>query len=112
MEDFQDFLTHKCAHVVIGEFKDGKFDEAKRLYDDAVSTYTHGFKGAYLLQEQGTEKGISVIFWDSEESMKENISDAYKSVLKKIMPLFASPPTTTFYELVSEIHPKPASDEE
>lgn len=105
MTDFKDFLTHKFAYVSIGEFKAGKFEEAKQIYDEAVSAYTQGFKGAYLLQQQGTDKGISVTFWDSEESMKENINDAHKAILKKIMPLFVSPPTTISYEVVSEIPP-------
>lgn len=105
MSDFQDFLTHKLAYITVGEFKPGKFAEAKQLYDDAVSTYTQGFSGAYLLLEQGSDKGISIIFWENEESMRSNINDANKSILTEMMHLFASPPTTTTYEIVSEIQP-------
>ncbi len=106
MEDFQDFLTYKIAHVTVGEFQVGKFDEARKLYQDAVSTYGKGFKGAYLLQEKGTERGIAVSLWDSEESMKANEgSDVHKSVLRKMMPLFADVPRTTYYEVVTEIEP-------
>lgn len=105
MSDFQDFLAHRFAHVTLGEFQEGKFEEAKQLYDEAVSTFTQGFKGAYLLQEQGTNKGISVVFWDDEESMKANITDEYRTVLNKMMPLFTSPPHPTSYEVVSEIRP-------
>jgi heme-degrading monooxygenase HmoA len=106
MEDFQDFLTHKIAHVTIGEFQLGKFDEARKIYQEAVSTYGSGFKGAYLLQEQGTERGIAVILWDGEDSMKANEgTDAHKAVLRKMMPLFASVPRTTYYEVVTEITP-------
>lgn len=105
MSDFQDFLTRKFAHVTIGEFQVGKFEEAKKLYDEAVSTLTQGFKGAYLLQEQGTNRGISVIFWDDEESLQDNLTDEYRAVLTKMMPLFASTPYTTAYEVVSEIQP-------
>lgn len=111
MSDFQDYLTHKFANVTIGEFKAGKFEEAKRLHDEAISTYTQGFKGAYLLQEPGTDKGISIILWDDEESAKANISDPYKAILSKMMPLFSSPPTTVDYEVVSEIRAaKPQAD--
>lgn len=108
MEDFQDFLTHKIAHVTVGEFQVGKFDEARKIYQDAIATYGQGFKGAYLLQEQGTERGIAVILWDSEESMKANEgTDIHKHVLRKMMPLFASTPSTTYYEVVTEISPPP-----
>nr|WP_290225121.1 antibiotic biosynthesis monooxygenase [Trichocoleus desertorum] len=103
MTDFNDCLNHRIAQVAIGEFHSGTFAEAKRLYDEAVATYGEGFKEAYLLQEQGTDKGISVILWDSEDSMKANVNDAYKSILKKLLPLFVSPPSLRTYEVVSEV---------
>ncbi len=104
MEDFQDFLTHKIAHVTIGEFQLGKFDEARQIYQEAVATYGQGFGGAYLLQEAGTERGIAIILWDSEDSMKANEgTEAHKLVLKKMMPLFASTPQTSYCEVVTEI---------
>ncbi|HLP87512.1 MAG TPA: antibiotic biosynthesis monooxygenase [Nostocaceae cyanobacterium] len=103
--EFQDFLRHKFAHITIGEFKPGKFAAAKQLYEEAVSTYTEGFKGAYLLQEPGTDKGISVIFWESVEDMDANQNEIYLSILKKMSPLFAQPPTNFVYELVCEIKP-------
>lgn len=103
--DFQDFLKHKFTYVAVGEFKSGKFEEAKKLYEDAVSTYTKGFKGAYLLQEPGTDKGISVIFWESVGDMEANQSEAYQTILQKMMPLFAKAPTTAIYEVVCEIQP-------
>ncbi|MBD2301022.1 antibiotic biosynthesis monooxygenase [Nostoc sp. FACHB-190] len=104
--DFQDFLRHKFTHVVMGEFKPGKFEAAKKLYEEAVLTYTQGFKGAYLLQEPGTDKGISIIFWESVEDMEANHSQVYQDILKQMMPLFAEPPKTVVYELVCEITPK------
>lgn len=106
MSEFQDFLQHKFAYVAIGEFKPGKFQEAEQLYDKAVSTYTRGFKGAYLLQEPGTDRGIAVIFWDSVEDMEANRSEAYQAIVEQMTPLFAHPPNTALYEVVSEIAPK------
>jgi heme-degrading monooxygenase HmoA len=104
MSEFMDFLKHKFAYVAIGEFKPGKFEEAKRLYERAVATYAQGFKGAYLLQKPGTDQGIAVIFWEDVEDMDANQSEAYQTILKEMTPLFAKSPTTDFYELVSEIH--------
>jgi hypothetical protein len=105
MTEFQDFLKRSYAYVAIGEFKPGKFNEAEQLYEKAVSTYSHGFKGSYLLQEPGTDKGIAIILWESIGDMEENQSEAYQAILNKMNPLFAKPPTTAFYELVSEIMP-------
>lgn len=106
MLDFRDFLVHKCAHVAIGEFKPGKFEEAQQLYQEAVSTYAQGFQGAYLLREKGTDRGISIIFWESEDIMQANENEAYKAILKKMVPLFSTAPIVNAYDIVSELSAK------
>ncbi len=106
MSEFLDFLTHKYAYVAIGEFQPGKFAEAQRLYEKAVSTYTKGFKGAYLLQKPGTDEGIAVIMWDKIDDMQDNISESYKAILQEMNPLFQTNPNTSFYEVCSEITPE------
>lgn len=106
MSEFQDFLKYKCAYVAIGEFKPGKFPEAEQLYEKAVSNYSHGFKGSYLLQEPGTDKGIAIILWESEEDMKANQNEMIEAILHEINHLFAKPPITGCYDIVSEISPK------
>jgi heme-degrading monooxygenase HmoA len=103
MTDFLDFLKHKIAYVAHGEFKPGKFTEAKELFEKAVSTYTQGFKGAYLLQEPGTDKGIAIIFWESIEDMDANKNETYEVVLGQMAHLFARPPQTMFYEVCAEV---------
>lgn len=102
MSEFLDFLRHKFAYVAIGEFKPGKFEEAKQLYEQAVSTYKEGFKGAYLLQKPGTDEGIAVIFWEDVGDMDANKNEVHEAIMKEMSPLFAKAPTTDFYELVSE----------
>jgi len=103
MSEFMDFLQHKYAYVAIGEFKPGKFAEAQQLYELAVSTYSHGFKGAYLLQKPGTDEGIAVIMWERIEDMGENQTEAYQKILDEMKHLFAKPPVACFYEVASEI---------
>ncbi|MGF1478187.1 MAG: antibiotic biosynthesis monooxygenase [Cyanophyceae cyanobacterium] len=103
MSEFLDFLHHNYAYVAIGEFKPGRFAEAQRLYEKAVSTYTKGFKKAYLLQKPGTDEGIAVILWEAIEDMQDNQNEAYQAILKEMSHLFAKPPVTSFYELCSEI---------
>ncbi|EGJ29314.1 MULTISPECIES: antibiotic biosynthesis monooxygenase [Moorena] len=105
MTEFLDFLKHKYAYVAIGEFKPGKFQEAQDLYEKAVSTYIQGFKGAYLLQEPGTDRGIAVIFWESIADMEDHQSEAYEAILNQMSHLFTKAPTTSFYEVCSEIQP-------
>jgi heme-degrading monooxygenase HmoA len=103
MREFHDCLKHKVAYVAVGEFKPGRFADAQRLYEKAVSTYTDGFKGAYLLQKTGTDEGIAVIMWDQIDDMQANQSEDYQAIMKELNSLFASPPTTSYYEVCSEI---------
>jgi len=105
MSEFQDFLKRRFAYVAIGEFKPGRFDEACSLYEEAVSTYGQGFEGTFLLQEPGTDRGISIIFWDSPADMEANRSKEHEAILKKMKPLFAKPPEVTFYEVVCDVQP-------
>ncbi|MBE9124922.1 MULTISPECIES: antibiotic biosynthesis monooxygenase [unclassified Coleofasciculus] len=112
MTEFMDFLKHKFAYIAIGEFKPGKFEEAQQLYEKAVSTYSQGFQGAYLLREPGTDKGIAVIFWEDIADMDANQSEAYEEVLKQMSHLFFHPPITSFYEVSSEIQPLTVTSEE
>ncbi|HIK46699.1 MAG TPA: antibiotic biosynthesis monooxygenase, partial [Leptolyngbyaceae cyanobacterium M65_K2018_010] len=90
-------------YVAIGEFKPGCFAEARQLYEKAVSTYTKGFQGAYLMQEPGTDRGIAIILWENIEDMGEHHNTIYEQTLAKIAHLFAQPPVTAFYEVCSEI---------
>ncbi|MFM7448068.1 MAG: antibiotic biosynthesis monooxygenase family protein [Leptolyngbyaceae cyanobacterium] len=107
MSDFYDFLKRTLASVAIGEFKSGKFCEAQELYEQAIATYGKGFRGAYLLQEPGTDRGISVIFWDSVEEMDENERKLlHQDILKKMNPLFVKAPTVSIYEVVSDLKPQ------
>lgn len=103
MSEFMDFLQHKYAYVAIGEFKPGKFAEAQQLYEQAIATYTHGFKGAYLLQKPGTDEGIAVIMWSRIEDMEENQTEAYQKILEEMKHLFVKPPVASFYEVASEM---------
>lgn len=106
MSEFQDFLKYKCAYIAIGEFKPGKFAEAEQLYEKVVSTYSQGFKGSWLLQEPGTDKGIAIVLWDSEEDMKANENEFSQTILQQMNHLFAKPPITGCYDIVSEVAPK------
>ncbi|MGF1461364.1 MAG: antibiotic biosynthesis monooxygenase [Leptolyngbyaceae cyanobacterium] len=105
MTDFLDCLKHKYAYVAIGEFKPGCFAEARQLYEKAVSTYSDGFNGAYLLQEPGSDRGIAIILWENPGNMTEHSNQIYDEALSKISHLFAEPPKTGFYEVCSEIMP-------
>lgn len=103
MSEFLDFLKHQYAYVAIGEFQAGKFGEAQQLFEAAVSTYSQGFQGAYLLQEPNSDRGIAVIFWDEIDDMDANRNATCETILQKMGHLFVTPPETKFYEVCSRI---------
>ncbi|MGK7888764.1 MAG: antibiotic biosynthesis monooxygenase [Leptolyngbyaceae cyanobacterium] len=111
MSDFQDFLTRRYAHVARGEFKPGRFEEAQGLYEEAVATYADGFEGAYLLREPGTDRGLSVIFWDNLEHMDAGQHTAkHDAIMKKMAHLFTQLPDSDIYEVVCNIQPQTAGN--
>ena len=103
MTEFTDFLRHQCAYVAQATFKPGKFPEAQKLFEQAVATYTKGFNGAYLFQKPNTDEGIAFILWQRIEDMDENQSEAYQKIMEEMKHLFASPPETHFYDVLTEI---------
>lgn len=108
MGDFQDFLTRECVHVAVGEFKPGKFDEAQKLYERAISTYAGGFKGAYLLRDPHSDRGISVIFWNSIEEMEANQGETHNKILNQMAPLFSQRPDVHLYEVAYQMNTEPS----
>lgn len=103
MQEFSDFLRHKYAYVATATFKPGKFPEAQKLFEQAVATYSTGFKGAYLFQKPNTDEGIAFILWEKIEDMEENQNEANAKIMDEMKHLFATPPETVFYEVLTEI---------
>jgi heme-degrading monooxygenase HmoA len=103
MNDFHDCLTHSIAQVTIGEFLPGYFEQAQQLYLEAVSSYADGFDGAYLLRDGASDRGISIILWQSEAAMQANQTQLHNAIVQKMAPLFAGSPQNNQYEIVSMI---------
>ncbi len=89
----------------------GKFAEAEQLFIRAVSTYSQGFEGAYLLQEPNTDKGIAIVFWDNRDDMDANHNAVEEAILREMNHLFVTPPETKFYDVCSEIGSKQSTAE-
>ncbi|MEM9566897.1 MAG: antibiotic biosynthesis monooxygenase [Cyanobacteria bacterium P01_E01_bin.34] len=103
MVDFHDRLSHPFASVAIGEFKTGRFEEAQQLYEKAVSTYRDGFQGAYLLREPDSDRGMSVIFWETQAAMDASKGEIHDAILRQMNPLFAARPLLDNYEIACSV---------
>ncbi|MFZ5509574.1 MAG: antibiotic biosynthesis monooxygenase family protein [Pseudomonadota bacterium] len=91
------------ARVVAVQALPGKTEEAIRIYRDSImpaAKEQKGFKGAYLLTDPGTGKGISVTLWESEADLKASeTSGYYQQQIAKLAPVLAGPPTREVFEV-------------
>jgi heme-degrading monooxygenase HmoA len=92
------------ARVTVVQTKSGKMDECIKLYRDGVvpaAKSQKGYKGAYLLVDGKTDKGISITVWDREEDAIANEqSGYYQEQLAKFKDVFAGAPVREGYEIV------------
>jgi heme-degrading monooxygenase HmoA len=91
------------ARVVMVRTQLGKADETANLYRDSVvpaAKQQPGFKGALLLVDPDTGKGLSVTMWEDEATMERGEdSGYYKEQLAKFGALFTEPPRAEHYEV-------------
>ncbi len=92
------------ARITIVQVKSGKMDECIKLYEEEVvpgAKSQKGYKGAYLLVDGKTDKGISISVWDSEEdAIATEQSGYYQEQIAKFKDIFAAPPVREGYEIV------------
>jgi heme-degrading monooxygenase HmoA len=78
-------------------------DEAIAIYRDSVmpaAKQQKGFKGLSLLTDRSTDKGISIVFWETEADMKAGeASGYYQQQLGKFKDVFGAPPVREQYEV-------------
>ncbi len=83
--------------------KSDKMDETIKIYEENViptAKLQKGFRGAYLLTDRKTGKGISITLWDSEEDAIANEqSGFYKEQISKFKDCFAASPIREGYEV-------------
>ena len=91
------------ARLSIVQVRVDKMDETIKIYEDAVvsaAKLQKGFKGAYLLTDRDTGKGISCTLWDSEEDAVANEqSGYYQKQIDKFKDVFTAPPVQEGYEV-------------
>lgn len=68
------------ARVISVRVRHGSADEVARVYRERVVPAARsqpGFKGAVLLANQGTDKIISITFWESREALEAGEAGGY-----------------------------------
>ncbi len=91
------------ARLTIVQVKIDKLDETIKIFEDSVvpaAKSQKGARGAYLLTDRKTGKGISISLWDSEEDAITNEqSGYYQEQLGKFKDFFTAPPVQEGYEV-------------
>ena len=91
------------ARVTIIQVKSDKIDEAIKIYAEKVNPVRKaqkGSRGAYLLTDRKTGKGMAIALWDSEEDAIANEkSGYYQEQLSKFKDVFAAAPVREGYEV-------------
>ena len=81
-----------------------RIDEAIAIYKKSVipaAKRQKGYKGACLLSDRSTGKGISVTFWRTERDASSNEANLYyQEQLAKFLDVFSGPPIKEGYEVV------------
>ena len=91
------------ARVVTFQLHPGKTEEAVRIYGDSIvpaAKQQPGFKGARLLTDSNTGKGISISLWETEADLKAGeTSGYYQEQIAKLGQVLAFSPTRESYEV-------------
>jgi len=94
------------ARVVTVQIQPGKTDEAIGIYRDVVSAgkAQKGFKGALLLTDPNTGKGLSVTTWETEADMiATETSGWWQEQIAKFGEALAGPPVREHYAVSVQV---------
>ena len=91
------------ARLTVVQVNIDKLDETTKIYKEDVipaAKSQKGYRGAYLLTDRKTGKGISISLWDSEEDAIANEqSGYYQASVGKFKDFFTAPPIREGYEV-------------
>ena len=91
------------ARLTIVQVNIDKLDETRKIYEESVipaAKSRKSYRGAYLLTDRKTGKGISITLWDSEEDAIANEqSGYYQEQVGKFKDFFTAPPVREGYEV-------------
>lgn len=91
------------ARVTTLSIDPSKTGEATQIYQNSILPALQaqqGFKGAYLLVNPTTGKGVSLTLWANEaDGQAYESSGSYREQVAKAAALFTAPPTLDTYDV-------------
>lgn len=93
------------ARVINSQVVAGKTDNAVSVWSDKVAPtikQAKGFKGAYLVGDRATGKGLTITLWETKEDA-DAMNTALPQTLALFEGLFAAQPTVETYEVLLQV---------
>ena len=93
------------ARVINSQLVSGKTDDALSIWRDQVAPIikqAKGFKGAYLVGDRGTGKGLTITLWETQEDA-DAMNAALPQTLALFDGLFAAQPSLETYEVLLQV---------
>ncbi len=95
------------ARVITSQFQPGKAEDAVNLWRDKIAPslkQRKGFRGAYLMGDRNTGRGVTVTLWETEaDATAQDTSGEYQQAVALFAQLFAAPPTREQYEVLLQV---------
>ena len=95
------------ARVTTTQVQPEKTEETVSLFRDSVipaAKQQQGFKGALLLTDPNTGKGVSITLWETEDNMRAGeTSGYYQEQVAKFAQVFTGPPIREVYEVSVQV---------
>jgi heme-degrading monooxygenase HmoA len=93
------------ARMNTARWNPDRYDEAMKLTEETIipAYQEHpGFKGYILLTEPGSDKGVAITLWDSEET-RASSEDIARQMTGELRGILAEPPLTENYEVTFDV---------
>jgi heme-degrading monooxygenase HmoA len=93
------------ARVIKSNLVVGKTEDAVSIWRDKVAPnikQAKGFKGAYLVGDRGTGKGLTITLWESKEDA-DAMNTGLSQTLALFDGLFAEQPSLESYEVLLQV---------
>ncbi len=93
------------ARVISSQLLSGKTDDAVSIWRDKVAAIlkqAKGFKGAYLVGDRGTGKGLTITLWETKEDA-DAMNAALPQTLALFDGLFAAEPSIETFEVLLQV---------
>jgi heme-degrading monooxygenase HmoA len=93
------------VRVINSQLVSGKVDDAVSIWRDKVAPamkQAKGFKGAYLVGDRGTGKGLTITLWESKEDANA-MNASLPQTLALSDGLFAAQPSLESYEVLLQV---------